>query len=102
MDFEKRAGDVGDAQLVLFQDLAGAIDLIGVQVSYILAPHAANFDPLQAEIVGGHRAGVVEVGGDFVVNDGKAEWAAQQSAHRARQRRQRTRACETGKKFPAR
>ena len=103
MDLKKRAGDVSDAQLVFFQDLAGAIDLIGVQFGYILVPHAANLDPLQAEVIGGHRAGMIEVSGNLIVNDGEAKWTGGgRSPHRARQCCQRTCARQSGKKLPAR
>ena len=102
MDFEQRAGNVGHAQLVLFQDLAGAIHLIGVQVRYILVPHAAKLDPFEAKVVGRNRAGVIEVRGNLIINDGETEGTAGGGAHRARQGRQRTRARQAGKKVPAR
>ena len=65
MDFEERAGNVGDAQLVLVENLARAVDLVGVQIGDVLVPHAADLDPVQAEVVGGHRTGVIEVRAKF-------------------------------------
>ena len=62
MHFEERAGDIGDAQLVFAQDLRAHDRLHSASRSRdVLSPHAANLDPVQAEIVCGHRAGVIEI-----------------------------------------
>ena len=73
--FEERTGDVGDAEVVFLENLDGVGDLLLIERGDVLVPHAAQLDPLEAEILGGYLAGVVEVGRDFVVDDGEAEWA---------------------------
>ena len=73
--FEERAGDVGDAQIVFGEDGLRALDVGVGHVGDVLVPHAAQFDPLQAEVVRGDRADVIEVLRDFVVDDGDAKGA---------------------------
>ena len=72
---EERAGDVGDAQIVFGEDGFGAFDVGVGHVGDVLAPHAAQLDPLEAEVVGNYGADVIEVLRDFVVDGGDAEGA---------------------------
>ena len=67
---EKRAGDVGDLETVFGEDLFRFRDLVVAQVHGVLAPHGAKLDPVKVHVVRGDVAYVIEVGGDFVVDDG--------------------------------
>jgi len=51
VDFVERAGDIGDTQAVLLQNAIGFCDLAGVEVGDVLVPHAAQLDPVEAEVV---------------------------------------------------
>ena len=77
IDFEERAGDVGDAELVFVENGICVGDVGIVELEDVLAPHTAQLDPLQAEVVGDDRAGVIEVVGYLVVDDGDAEGGLQ-------------------------
>ena len=48
---EERAGNVGNAELVFVEDLACIVDLFCVELGEVLAPHAAELDPLEAEVL---------------------------------------------------
>jgi hypothetical protein len=61
--------------LYLARDLYRFGGLLIVEAGDGLAPHAAELDPLEAEVIGSDKAGVIEVGRDFVVDDRKAEGA---------------------------
>jgi hypothetical protein len=50
IDFEERARDVGDLELVLGEDLLRVCDFSVRRSLQVLAPNLANLDPLQAEI----------------------------------------------------
>src|SRR5207253_1167080 len=71
--FEEWAGNVRHPQLVLFQNPPGFFNLFRIQFEQVLVPHAAQFDPVHAELFGGDFASTAEILRDFIVDDGNPE-----------------------------
>jgi len=80
VDLEQRLATSVTRRLYFFQDAIGFGELVGVEIGDVFVPHAAQLDPVQAKIVGGDRAYVVEILRYFVVDDGKAERTAGQNS----------------------
>src|ERR1700730_4033576 len=70
---EQRTGDVGDAQIVLFQNTPCFLDFFCVQIQQVFVPHAPQFDPIHAKFSGGHLASVAEVLRHLVADNSNSE-----------------------------
>src|SRR5271165_148449 len=74
VDLEERAGDVGDAELILLQDPLGLADLRGGQTHEIFVPQDAHFHPLHSEFAGCDEAGVIKILRNLVRDHRNPEW----------------------------
>ncbi len=73
VNLEQRTRNVGNLQFVLGQDLL-RLSNFGIRRSLeVFAPHLAEFDPLQAEVIRDHRACVIEILRDFIGDNGDLE-----------------------------
>ena len=68
-----RGSNIGDSQLVLFQNTLCFRNLFRVQVDHVLVPHVAQFDPLHTEFARHDVACTVEILCYFVTNDRNSE-----------------------------
>src|SRR6266478_724179 len=79
--FEKRAGDIGYAQLVFFQDAASLVDFPGIKFQEVLIPHSPELHPFHAKFFRRYFARAAKVLSDLVVDDRNAEWRFHDRIH---------------------
>ena len=84
---KQRTRDVGDAQLVFFENALRFLNLRGIQVHDVLVPHTTQLDPLHTKLAGGHFAGTAEILGNLVVDYADPEWRCWSMSSRFRKRR---------------
>ena len=68
IDFEKRARNVGDAQLVFVQRALCFGEFVVVQQQNIFVPKAPQLDPFQAEFIGRDVTGMVQIVRNLVID----------------------------------
>src|SRR6185437_8969817 len=74
VNLEERACHIGDAKIVLRKDLLCVGELCIGKIVQAFAPHSTKLDPLEAEISGDDRTGMIEVRRYFVTDNGDPEW----------------------------
>jgi hypothetical protein len=73
ISFEKRTGDISDAQLVLFQDAFCFADFFCIESEQVFVPHSAQLDPAHTKFTRSHFAGMAEILADLVIDYGDFE-----------------------------
>src|SRR5260370_37579309 len=69
--FEERAGDGNHTQIIALQNAVDFGNLLGIEIDDVFVPQGAQLDESHAEFARGDLAGVSEILGELISNDGE-------------------------------